>query len=89
MLRVKNSSRPFLRLQLTAALLRRPYSVVTDVPIPTKSKVWDNVHEAVKDVKDGDILLSGGAHTAKFLLIAIWYSQTLWQALDCVVFLRH
>ncbi|TCD63293.1 hypothetical protein EIP91_005705 [Steccherinum ochraceum] len=51
---------PLLRLRLTAALLRRPYSIVTDVPIPRKSKVWDNVHEAIADVKSGDVVLSGG-----------------------------
>lgn len=61
MLRVSHSSRPFLRIRLTAALLKRPYSVVTDAPIPKKSKVWDNVHEAVADVKSGDVVLSGGA----------------------------
>ncbi|TCD70973.1 hypothetical protein EIP91_000881 [Steccherinum ochraceum] len=60
MLRVSHSSRPFLRIRLTAALLKRPYSVVTDAPIPKKSKVWDNVHEAVADVKSGDVVLSGG-----------------------------
>ncbi|KAI0950454.1 hypothetical protein AcV7_008914 [Taiwanofungus camphoratus] len=38
----------------------RYYSVVTDAPIPKKSKVWDSIEEAVKVVKSGDILLCGG-----------------------------
>ena len=29
-------------------------------PLPNKTKVWDSVDEAVKDVKSGDTLLSGG-----------------------------
>ena len=29
--------------------------------MPSKKKVWDSVDEAVKDVKSGDIILSGGA----------------------------
>ncbi|THG99223.1 hypothetical protein EW026_g3093 [Hermanssonia centrifuga] len=35
-------------------------AVVADAPIPKKTKVWDNIDEAVKDVKSGDVLLSGG-----------------------------
>ena len=31
-------------------------------PTPTKSKVWDSVEEAIKDVKSGDTLLSGGKY---------------------------
>ena len=29
-------------------------------PVPRKRKVWDSVDEAIKDVKSGDTLLSGG-----------------------------
>lgn len=38
----------------------RQYSTPTDLPVPNKTKVWDSVDEAVKDVKSGDVLLSGG-----------------------------
>lgn len=31
------------------------------VPVPRKRKVWDSVDEAIKDVKPGDTLLSGGS----------------------------
>ncbi|KAI0797617.1 3-oxoacid CoA-transferase [Abortiporus biennis] len=51
------------RYRLAAAVLGlkvRSYSTPTDLPIPRKSKVWDSVDEAVKDVKSGDTLLSGG-----------------------------
>lgn len=30
-------------------------------PVPKVNKVWDNVDDAVKAVKSGDTLLSGGA----------------------------
>ena len=48
-----------------AVLRRHPYSVrwlavAANAPIPAKTKVWNSVEEAVKDVKSGDILLSGG-----------------------------
>lgn len=54
----RSSARP-------AVLRRHPYSVrwlavVANAPAPAKTKVWDSVDEAVKDVKSGDILLSGG-----------------------------
>ena len=35
--------------------------IVVDAPIPKKSKVWDSVDEAVADIKDGSVILSGGA----------------------------
>lgn len=38
----------------------RRYTTPTDIPVPNKTKVWDSVDEAVKDVKSGDVLLSGG-----------------------------
>jgi len=40
----------------------RKYSVLADIPVPHKSKLWDSVDEAVKDVKSGDVLLCGGQH---------------------------
>ena len=52
--RASNGAR--LRIHAT-----RYYSVVVDAPVPRKSKVWDNIDDAIKDVKSGDILLSGGA----------------------------
>ncbi|KAH8106777.1 3-oxoacid CoA-transferase [Cristinia sonorae] len=60
MYRIRNASQPFLRLRLTTALLRRPYSVVVDAPVPKKSKVYENVQDALKDIKSGDVILSGG-----------------------------
>lgn len=41
----------------------RCYSVggtQAELPVPNKTKVWDSVDEAVKDVRSGDTLLSGG-----------------------------
>ncbi|KAH9951887.1 3-oxoacid CoA-transferase [Amylocystis lapponica] len=38
----------------------KQYSTPADLPVPNKTKVWDSVDEAVKDVKSGDTLLSGG-----------------------------
>lgn len=43
--------------QLSLSL--RAYSVV-NAPLPKKRKVWDSVDEAVRDVKSGDVILSGG-----------------------------
>lgn len=45
----------------------RYYSVVVDAARPKKTKVWDSVDEAVKDVKTGDMILSGG--TSRFRLM--------------------
>lgn len=39
----------------------RKYSVAKDVPIPSKSKVFASIDEAVKDVKSGDVLFVAGA----------------------------
>ena len=39
-------------------LRARSYSVV--VSSSRRQKVWDSVDEAVKDVKSGDVLLTGG-----------------------------
>ncbi|TFK91242.1 3-oxoacid CoA-transferase [Polyporus arcularius HHB13444] len=35
-------------------------SVPVEEAVPSKTKVWDSVDEAIKDVKSGDIVLSGG-----------------------------
>ncbi|CAK5279445.1 unnamed protein product [Mycena citricolor] len=48
-------ARPSLRLSLVAV---RNYSLPAEPP--KKTKVWDSVDEAVKDVKTGDTLLCGG-----------------------------
>lgn len=39
----------------------RALSTAAELPVPNKSKVWESADDAVKDVKDGDIVLSGGA----------------------------
>lgn len=36
-------------------------NVAADAPVPRRRKVWDSVDEAIKDVKAGDTLLSGGS----------------------------
>lgn len=60
---------PFTRLSLApghstrvlaCSTQARLYSVVTDAPVPRKSKVWSSADEAVKGVKSGDVLLCGG-----------------------------
>lgn len=44
-----------------AARQHRFYSTPLDAaPIPDVQKVWDSADEAVKDVKSGDTILSGG-----------------------------
>lgn len=55
---VCRSSRPTLRLALFPSVTRK-YSLPAEPP--KKSKVWDSVDEAVKDIKSGDVLLCGGA----------------------------
>ncbi|GJE95159.1 3-oxoacid CoA-transferase [Phanerochaete sordida] len=40
--------------------LRAYAAVASDAPVPKKRKVWDSVDDAIKDVKSGDVLLSGG-----------------------------
>jgi hypothetical protein len=39
---------------------RRWYGIVTDVDLPQSKKVWGSAEEAVRDVKSGDVVLSGG-----------------------------
>lgn len=53
-----------LPLPFTVARVR--FYAVVDAPPPAKTKVWDSVDDAVKDVKSGDILLSGGAFELDF-----------------------
>ena len=54
-----------LRLSVVAraprSVLTRAYSVVAEgASIPGKTKVWESAEEAVKDVKSGSTVLSGG-----------------------------
>ena len=44
----------------------RSLNVAADAPVPRKRKVWDSVDEAIKDVKPGDTLLSGGLSIVAF-----------------------
>lgn len=56
----------------------RYYSVVVNAPIPKKTKVWDSADEAVKDVKSGDIILSGGTLTYTHpAMLMLTYAQGL------------
>ncbi|THH05299.1 hypothetical protein EW145_g4900 [Phellinidium pouzarii] len=48
---------PRLRLLATAHIRIRS---IASIPVPNKSKVWDSVDEAVKDVKSGQTILCGG-----------------------------
>ncbi|KAK7033643.1 hypothetical protein VNI00_012643 [Paramarasmius palmivorus] len=47
-------------LRVASVARYRYYSTPTDLPVPNKSKVWDSVDEAVKDVKSGNTVLVGG-----------------------------
>ena len=70
--RARTSSRIVLAARL------RYYSVVANAPIPNKTKVWSSADEAVKDVKSGDIILSGGASaTIPSILLARVIRKTL------------
>lgn len=64
MLFAKAATGPLLRVRVTVTTLtaKRYLSVVHDAPIPKKSKVWKSADDAVKDVKSGDIVLSGGQY---------------------------
>lgn len=70
---------PAIRLRLSTV---RCYSAS---PVPRKTKVWDSVDEAVKDVKSGDILLCGGelelSHS-NFKKIGIYVHVFIIQDLD-------
>src|ERR1700761_34227 len=46
----------------------RYYSTPVDIPVPTKSKVWVSADEAVKDIKSGSVVLSGGLFDVVFTL---------------------
>ncbi|KZO97890.1 3-oxoacid CoA-transferase [Calocera viscosa TUFC12733] len=52
-------SRLASRRLVVAPCIRR-YSTPVDIAAPKASKVWDSVDEAIKDVKSGQTLLSGG-----------------------------
>lgn len=73
---------PRLWLRATPVFLRG----ISNIPTPKKSKVWDSVDDAVKDVKSGDIVLCGGAHIILFYLLMLIASshavilrlRTLW-----------
>lgn len=63
-----------LRLSVVARtprqVLARAYSVVAEgAPVPGKRKVWDSADEAVKDVKSGSTVLSGGVLSFLVLLL--------------------
>jgi 3-oxoacid CoA-transferase len=62
-------SRATLRPALFVAGARRRYGTPVPAPagdlaaaVPKTRKVWDSADEAVRDVKSGDTLLSGGEH---------------------------
>lgn len=48
------------KASISYVLYVRAYSTPADLPLPKTKKVFDSVDEAVKDVKSGDTLLSGG-----------------------------
>lgn len=48
------------KASISYVLYVRAYSTPADLPLPKTRKVFDSVDEAVKDVKSGDTLLSGG-----------------------------
>ncbi|ESK90298.1 coenzyme a [Moniliophthora roreri MCA 2997] len=47
-------------LRVAAVARYRQYSTPTNIPVPNKTKVWDSVDEAVKDVQSGNTVLVGG-----------------------------
>ncbi|KAG1794218.1 uncharacterized protein HD556DRAFT_1443166 [Suillus plorans] len=51
---------PVFKPHATIFLRARWYSTPSELPLPNKSKVWESVDEAVKDVKSGDVVLCGG-----------------------------
>lgn len=67
MLCTRAATGPLLRVRVTVTTLtaKRYLSVVHDHPIPKKSKVWKSAEDAVKDVKSGDIVLSGGQYSTR------------------------
>ena len=48
----------------------RSLNVAAGAAVPHKRKVWDSVDEAIRDVKPGDTLLSGGSSVSTFSVIA-------------------
>lgn len=61
----RNPSTAAYRLRFTHGIRQvaapRYYSIAKEAPLPSKRKVWDSAEEAVKGVKSGDVVLSGGA----------------------------
>ncbi|EPQ58363.1 3-oxoacid CoA-transferase [Gloeophyllum trabeum ATCC 11539] len=51
---------PAVRASRLTSLRIRWYSTPVEAALPKKKKVWDSADEAVKDVKSGDMILSGG-----------------------------
>jgi len=45
----------------------RAYTDLVDAPVP-KKKVWDSVDSAVREVKSGDVLLSGGTVSLSYMI---------------------
>ena len=58
MCRLSVASTGLLRLSLSSAV--RTYATAHNAPVPSKSKVWESADEAVKDIKSGSMILSGG-----------------------------
>jgi 3-oxoacid CoA-transferase len=48
----------------------RLYSLRVQSSVPKRSKIWESAEEAVKDVKSGDVLLSGGAFASAVAWLA-------------------
>ena len=44
--------------RLAIAARMRYYSVVVNAPRPNKTKIWDSVEDAIKDVKSGDVVFA-------------------------------
>jgi 3-oxoacid CoA-transferase len=57
---ISSFSRSLTNTTRRTVLFRATYATVNSAPIPKSRKVYDSVDEAVKDVKSGDVLLSGG-----------------------------
>lgn len=58
----------------------RSLNVAAGAPVPHKRKVWDSVDEAIRDVKPGDTLLSGGPLVlalSVFAAVTYYYSPCL------------
>lgn len=66
----------------------RKYSTPVDLPVPSKTKLWESAEEAVKGdaIKSGDTLLCGGAFNFDFCCAnADLPAVLVVKALDCLV----